>query len=241
MNGVSCLCLTYGRPHLLEESIESFLRQDYDGPTELIVLNDHPEQQLVYKGDPRVVVFNITRRLRTLGAKRNLSVALSSYNNLLVWDDDDIYLPWRIQETMKVLPHRQFFKCPNAWVMNNGVIEKEIAYNLFHAGAAYTRWVFEKIGGYHCINTGEDADFEGRIKGRETRSCWGLTQLPPERLYYIYRWSHGSYHATHYKDLADLQPRVTKGEIYLRPQWRQNYTELAASLVPTVDSAVKAS
>ena len=27
MSGVSCLCLTYGRPQLLEEAIESFLRQ----------------------------------------------------------------------------------------------------------------------------------------------------------------------------------------------------------------------
>ena len=30
--GASCLCLTYGRPHLLEEAVESFLRQDFAGP-----------------------------------------------------------------------------------------------------------------------------------------------------------------------------------------------------------------
>ena len=37
---VSCICLTYGRVALLEEAIESFLRQDYPGVKELVVLND---------------------------------------------------------------------------------------------------------------------------------------------------------------------------------------------------------
>jgi cellulose synthase/poly-beta-1,6-N-acetylglucosamine synthase-like glycosyltransferase len=36
---VSCFCLTYGRPCLLEEAIHSFLQQDYAGPKEMIVLN----------------------------------------------------------------------------------------------------------------------------------------------------------------------------------------------------------
>jgi hypothetical protein len=43
---VSCFCLTYGRPRLLEEAIHSFLRQDYAGPKEMIVLNDYADQVL---------------------------------------------------------------------------------------------------------------------------------------------------------------------------------------------------
>src|SRR5690349_243347 len=47
---VSCICATYNRPPhfqwLLEEAIESFLRQDY-AEKELIVLNDCPEQELL--------------------------------------------------------------------------------------------------------------------------------------------------------------------------------------------------
>lgn len=230
MEGVSCICLTYGRPHLLEESIESFLRQEWDGPKELVVVNDHPEQTLIFD-HPEVTVFNIPRRLRTLGEKRNFSVALSQYNNLLVWDDDDIYLPWRIQETMPVLRAKQFFKSPHAWVMNNGKVEPKPAYNLFHAGAAYTRWLFEKIGGYRCINTGEDADFEARIKNEyATVNCWALTELPPDRLYYIYRWLHGSFHATHYKDLKDLQPKVVAGTFKLEPKWLQDYEKAACDI-----------
>ncbi|MCL4258972.1 MAG: glycosyltransferase family 2 protein, partial [Anaerolineales bacterium] len=43
---VSCICPTYGRVELLEEAIESFLRQDYPGQKELIVLNDYAGQTL---------------------------------------------------------------------------------------------------------------------------------------------------------------------------------------------------
>ena len=45
---VSCICLTYGRPHVLEEAIHSFLLQDYAGSKELIVLNDYAGQTLLF-------------------------------------------------------------------------------------------------------------------------------------------------------------------------------------------------
>jgi hypothetical protein len=44
---VSRICLTFGRPRFLEEAIESFLRQDYPGEAELIVLNDLPRRNLL--------------------------------------------------------------------------------------------------------------------------------------------------------------------------------------------------
>jgi hypothetical protein len=37
---VSCVCLTYARPHLLEEAMRSFLQREYRGIHELLVLND---------------------------------------------------------------------------------------------------------------------------------------------------------------------------------------------------------
>ena len=36
---ISCKCITYGRVEFLEESIESFLRQEYLGKKELIIKN----------------------------------------------------------------------------------------------------------------------------------------------------------------------------------------------------------
>lgn len=224
--GVSCLCLTYGRPHLLEEAVESFLRQSWDGPKELVIVNDHPRQTLIYD-HPQVVIINLKRRLRTLGEKRNLSVALAKYDNLLVWDDDDIYMPWRIEETMKSLPAKHFFKCPNAWVMNDGRIEPNVGYNLYHGGTAYTRWLFEQSGGYSIMNGGEDADIENKFQKVGNGQYWPHTELPHERLYYIYRWSHGSYHTTGHTTLENIDPKVKAGDIQLEPKWHLPYQQLA--------------
>ena len=66
MDGVSCLCLTYGRGRLLEEAIESFLRQDWPGPKELIVLNDHPDQELVID-HPEILVNLLQNAREALG------------------------------------------------------------------------------------------------------------------------------------------------------------------------------
>jgi Glycosyl transferase family 2 len=89
---VSCICLTYGRPELLEEAIHSFLLQEYPGDKELIVLSDFDRQQLMFE-HPEVHVLNLTRRFRTVGEKANAAVALAAHDLLFVWDDDDVYLP----------------------------------------------------------------------------------------------------------------------------------------------------
>jgi glycosyl transferase family 2 len=85
------MCLTYGRPHLVEEAIASFLRQDYAGVKELIVLNDLPEQPLQFD-HPEVKIINVDKRFRGVGEKRNACAALCSHDLLFAWDEDDISL-----------------------------------------------------------------------------------------------------------------------------------------------------
>jgi glycosyltransferase involved in cell wall biosynthesis len=224
-DGVSCLCLTYGRPELLEEAIESFKRQEWAGPKELIVVNDHPEQELSCTDD-EVVIVNLQRRLRTLGEKRNFSVALARYDYLLVWDDDDIHLPWRIAETMRMLDGAHFFKCPQVWLMIDAKLEGEPRHDssIYHCAAAYSRYLFKQIGGYRCMNGGEDQEFESRIRLHPlTNRCWHLTPLPIERLYLIYRRKHGHYHASGCMSLREINPTVRKGRYQLRPHWKKDY------------------
>ena len=88
---ISALCITYGRHQLLEEALESFLRQDYPNK-ELIIINDLPEQTLIFE-HPQVKIFNFKERFPTIGDKRNKSVEMSKGDILTSWDDDGIYLP----------------------------------------------------------------------------------------------------------------------------------------------------
>jgi glycosyltransferase involved in cell wall biosynthesis len=236
--GASCLCLTYGRTDLLEEAVESFKRQRWDGPKELIIVNDHPGQELVYTDVANeVVIVNLKRRLRTLGEKRNFAVALAKFEYLLIWDDDDIHLPWRIEETMKALSGWNFFKCPQVWVTFAGkLVERpQQDAHLFHCAGAYSRHLFVQLGGYRCLNGGEDQDFERRIRLNPALSrYWNLTSLPIDRLYYIYRRSHGHYHASGCIDLGEIDPTIREGIYELRPNWKKDYCEEIARQVERV-------
>jgi hypothetical protein len=65
---ISCKCITYGRVDLLEESLYSFLNQNYDGDSEMLIVNDYPEQKL-YFDHPKVRIINLDKTFETIGEK----------------------------------------------------------------------------------------------------------------------------------------------------------------------------
>lgn len=239
---VSAMCLTYGRPHLLEEAIHSFLLQDYPGPKELIVLNDFYRQKLVF--DHREVrVVNVEARFRTLGEKRNACAALACHDILFVWDDDDLYLPWRLSLSIQKLDMlRGFYKSTRAWMLRNGQLEGP-EQNLFHSGACFTRQLFDQVRGYPHCGSGQDwgieLDFQNAIRRRKDDHS-----LTDQELYYIYRWEGtGSYHLSAFgrdegqsitgnakvAGFVDEQVRsgaVPVGDVHLQPTWRRDYLQL---------------
>jgi glycosyltransferase involved in cell wall biosynthesis len=135
---VSCFCLTYGRPRLLEEAIHSFLQQDYAGPKEMIVLNDYADQILAFD-HLEVQVINLSRRFRTLGEKLNAAVALASHDLLFVWDDDDVYLPHRLSFSVANFePRKGFFKVNTAWLWNQHGLGGPVQ-SVFHSASCWSR------------------------------------------------------------------------------------------------------
>ena len=241
---VSCICLTYARPEVLEEAIHSFLQQDYAGPKELIVLNDYDRQILEFD-HPEVLVVNLPKRLRTVGEKMNLAVSLAAHDLLFVWDDDDIYLPHRLTFSVAKMkgPHG-FFKADKAWYWSSGTLDGP-GTNLFHSGSCWTRRLFDEVGGYPAAGTGYDWVFEKRLKRRFPDSITAY-DIRPEDIYYIYRWSGtGSYHMSAFGAYApdanvghqqvetyvqrrSEQGGIRHGRIRLRPRWNDDYRRLIA-------------
>lgn len=239
---VSCMCLTYGRLTLLEEAIQSFLQQDYSGSKELIVLNDLKEQTLVFN-HPEVKIVNLSERVTPLGIKRNLCAQESSYDVLLPWDDDDIYLPNRISRSVDGLLNSggRFFKPDKGYYWNNGEID-DLCFNTFHSQSCFTRALFDSVNGYAEISSGEDQDIEKRFAEKGEKLFF---QLPVQDYYYIYRWGGiEHYHLSAFgEDTQEtlvtgeqkigqiiktgiLSGRIPSGEMNLRPQWRQDYKAL---------------
>jgi hypothetical protein len=88
----------------------------------------------------------------------------------------------------------------------------------------YSRTLFELIGGYQLISGGEDPEFEGALRqGRNTSQHWHIERLPLDRLFYIYRRWHGSYHANGVDDLRDIEPEIDESRYRVRPHWKSDY------------------
>ena len=247
---VSCICLTYGRPELLEEAIYSFLLQDYAGRKELIVLNDYSGQTLHFD-HPEVQVINCPKRFRTLGEKINVAVALAAHDLLFVWDDDDIYLPHRLHFSVEHFePQKGFFKPDKAWFWTHGELRGP-SKNLFHVGSCWSRRLFDGVRGYVAEGTGSDFIFEERLD-KHFPGAIEPYAIRPEEIYYIYRWGGtGSYHMSGFGDYkagenighdqvaSFVQQRVKRGEIRqgaipLQPHWKTDYRQLVSSYIATL-------
>jgi|LakMenEpi03Aug12_release.lakeMendotaPanAssembly.Ray.scaffolds.fasta_scaffold212374_4 glycosyltransferase involved in cell wall biosynthesis len=110
MPKVSCVMPTYRRFNCVERSISCFLAQETELETELIICNTDVEYPLVlddsfsYEDLLRIKIFNSNIDLNTgkpyksTGAIRRDGVARSTGEYYITWDDDDIFLPWNIQQ-----------------------------------------------------------------------------------------------------------------------------------------------
>ncbi len=243
------MCLTYGRPHLLEEAIQCFLDQDYKGKKELVILNDLDSQRLHFE-HPEVRIINETTRYPTLGEKRNACVEMCCGDFVFVWDDDDIYLPWRLSLTTSEIKNSRYFKCNQAWIAGNGKIRGP-AKNLFHSGCAFKKDLFHDVGGYNKMNSGEDNSIEKKFIARKERP---ITPLPLEALYYVYRWrGTNSYHVSAFgmdrkrrgrpsclervdnRVMRDMKSgNIPRGDIELHPELKMDYVAATRERIASI-------
>jgi glycosyltransferase involved in cell wall biosynthesis len=194
---VSCFCATYGRPPVLvEEVIESFLRQDYEGEKELVILNDWPMQHLICDA-PDVQIVNVQQRLTPIGKKFNETVALCSGEILFPWEDDDIYMPWRLSYSVERLQNGMFHTGNAFWMPRPNYVE--YCDNLHHCNLAVSRKLFDAVGGYS----------EADIMEVDQVLFERLTNVVDE--FIVSAFNRGS---------------LPAGRIVLRPHWEQDYVAL---------------
>ena len=227
---VSCYCLTYGRVHLLEEAVECFLKQDYVGSSELIILNDFSQQQIVYN-HPRVKVLNLNERYPTMADKSNAAVHFCQGEVLLPWDDDDIYLPHRIRLSVRGLREAEAWRPKRAWSWRADR-PLSIGQNQYHAQWALTRSIMEDVGGYPVTEKGEDTKLRGLLGGRLVTE-----DLPPQDFVFIFRWGMGVYHVSvHGMRGATEWCRENSpvGRVELRPRWDRCYVSDVAKAVAKI-------
>lgn len=231
---ISCYMSTYGRVHCVEESIECFLRQDYPGKKELVILNDFQEQELIFN-HPEVVIINSKERIKPLGTKFNKNIEYCSHDVLACFEDDDLSMPFRLRygvENMK----NGIFHSGVAFVNTGANKPWHYSGNWFHSSLIFTRELFEKVGRYPEIDV---CTVDVGIMNKFKEAVGNYTQTPnPENLGMVYCWgTHGSYHGSGWgcgvSNLSDLAAnaiqqqrnlgKIPTGKIILNPHWKQDY------------------
>jgi glycosyltransferase involved in cell wall biosynthesis len=229
---VSCICGTYNRPpdyqHLLEEAIESFVRQDYPHK-ELIVLNDCPEQVLDCDA-PGVRVVNVSSRFPSLGDKWNAAIDLSRGELIAPWNDDDISLPKRLSFSVERLGDADYFNPRSYWFWDNDGLHFDHPIGYAHNASLFTRTAFHAVGGYPSISLGEDAAMDNALLTRMEHVVdphRGYPALDKSEWFYIYRWGVNPVHVSSranegfYQEIGKLP--IENACFHLSPNWRTDY------------------
>jgi glycosyltransferase involved in cell wall biosynthesis len=104
---IAAIVNAYKRPHVLARALESVLAQTL-APVEIIVIDDDPEgssEQVAQRFADRGVRYHRNETNLKLGLARNVGMRLTTAPYLAFLDDDDAWLPNKLQRQMDVLEH----------------------------------------------------------------------------------------------------------------------------------------
>jgi len=218
---ISVLTLTYKRPHLLEEAIESFLQQ---GRTdcEMVVINDNPDVDYVFD-HPLVRIINHKERFSSISAKIEWGYKQCKYPWIYRLDDDDLLAEGGLDRVVKdILTHDGFeiYRSHGMYFFVNNKYER-LNSNI-NNGNVYAKVYLDRIK-FPDTSIGEDAD----ITFSNNASIYESKTDPTM----CYRWGMDTFHISGLgihdnkviMDHADLMLSDKKGVITLYPHFKEDY------------------
>jgi glycosyltransferase involved in cell wall biosynthesis len=182
---ISILTLTYKRPHLLEEAIESFLAQENPPESEMVIINDNAEVDYIFD-HPRVRIINHKERFPSISAKLQWGYQQCKGEYIYRLDDDDLLAPWALHNTQTDIdnnPGYDVYRSKGMYFFVNNIFERENS-NI-NNGNVYTKEYLDRIE-WPDTSIGEDADITFHKNGKIYESKLKHTM--------IYRWGMGTLH-----------------------------------------------
>lgn len=189
---ISCLCPTWRRPKLLQNSLACFLAQEYQGPRELLILDDayqYPDQV-----GPNWELVSVRRRFHSLSEKFNALVGMARGDVLVIWEDDDVQLP-HFLTTIADAARRGpgLYKPSRVWSNYDG-LKQEDATGRFHGSMAFHREVLTQAGGWPLTRA---ANFDQQLIARLQAVApvvIDTTELDERGPGFVFRWGNGYFH-----------------------------------------------
>ena len=239
---VSCICPTYNRvisgKHLLEETLECFLRQDYENK-ELLILNDHPRQRIHFD-HPQVRIFNFSERFPTLGGKYNYGIQNALGDYICTWEDDDISLPHRISKSIEHIKDAEYFN-PKSYYFSCGDTFKYDGAGYSHNCSMYSKKAWERVGGYPEVSGPQDAQMDGLLRTQCSTIDGGIDMYTS---FYIYRWGVSELHLSGYGNTQQVYDEyalkaTSSGDFVLYPSWQKDYVKQVSDYIEQAKDNIK--
>ncbi len=221
---ISCLTGTYGRYSLVCEALACFLQQTALSQATLCIYNQHPVP-LRFE-HPRVRIVNEAPPAGSLRyiKQRMLELADPSADLIHWWDDDDLYLPWHLEDCLRHIGDNVAWKPASSWISRENVnfsrernwLEGSWIFRADYAKASpvdtHPEWLEHPIYP-QTVEAGLLATTE--LEGRTS---------------YIYRWATGTEHLSGYGSDGNEETR----RIHI-DWWRRRSTDVRADglLVPS--------
>jgi len=158
----------------------------------LFVLDD--SKLLDHFNGPDLAVSPFVTRFQSLPAKYNWLLRMATKwgaDIALVWEDDDIYLPWHISSYVECM-NGQWAHPNKVWSLYTGQLELESAAGRFHASLGFDMGFIKSVGEWPLT---QRADFDQQLLYRLTAASQPNRPDDHRVPSYVYRW--GSTHADH--------------------------------------------
>jgi glycosyltransferase involved in cell wall biosynthesis len=181
---ISVLTITYKRPHLLEEAMESFLQQGVVG-AEMVIVNDNIEVDYVYD-HPSIRIFNLKERFPSIAAKLEWGYKQCQNHYVYRLDDDDLLAPWALENVKQDIlnnPGHEIYRSRGMYFFVNNEFQKEDS-NI-NNGNVYSKSYLDRIK-FPNKSGDEDADITFMHKANIYESKLKHSM--------IYRWGMGTLH-----------------------------------------------
>jgi cellulose synthase/poly-beta-1,6-N-acetylglucosamine synthase-like glycosyltransferase len=228
----------------LEESLNSFLKQDYPADRcEMVIVNDYPLQTLKFD-HPQVKIYNVSHTFTTIGAKENFATELCKGEIICQWDDDDLAMPWHLKNVVDHLTPDTDIIHWETGVFYNGNAITDITW-IGNSGIAFRKSTWTKVGGHPIENAGYDMTFIESLHKNGQRK---FVRMDKSKASWFYMWGGRGYHMSgqghdkpgkpnviqrHSAHIDNLrqQGKIPTGDVQLKPNWKHNYEKMLKDFV----------
>jgi hypothetical protein len=216
---IDCLLGTYGRHSFVREALACFLQQSRISQATLLIYNQHPKP--MWCDHPRVRVVNEPLPPQALRYIKLRMIELADANADFIhfWDDDDLCLPWHLDDCITHIGTHVAWKPASCWLSEGNVKFSRHA-NMFEGS-----WIF-RLDYIRESNIDTLPDYTDHPVYLQTLEKKRLEETElGGRTSYIYRWANGAEHLSAHGGFCTPAKQIANIEM-----WRARSNDVSASV-----------